>query len=136
MAYVIARPIKVHTNTLKVEREKFARVCVEVDLTEPSGRKWVNDHWDKVQYEDLYQIYTNCGCYGHLGRNFTLTTANHETKKPPHQQITAANHPLEIGTHQNQNIPNPVQPLLIHNSHNGKEMIASSTEKSTEKWIN
>jgi len=35
MASAIGRPIKVDTNTLKVERGKFARVCVEIDLTLP-----------------------------------------------------------------------------------------------------
>jgi hypothetical protein len=35
MASAIGRPIKVDTNTLKVERGKFARVCVKVDLTVP-----------------------------------------------------------------------------------------------------
>ena len=33
MASTIGHPIKGHTNTLKIEIVKFARVCVEVDLT-------------------------------------------------------------------------------------------------------
>lgn len=45
MASAIGRLIKVDTNTLKVERGKFARFCVEVDLTVPVvGKIWVNDH--------------------------------------------------------------------------------------------
>ncbi|MCH82243.1 hypothetical protein A2U01_0003044, partial [Trifolium medium] len=76
MASAIGRPIKVDTNTLKVERGKFARVCVEVDLTVPVvGKIWVNGHWYKVQYEGLHIICTSCGCYGHVGRNCT--------QKPP-----------------------------------------------------
>jgi len=83
MASAIGRPIKVDTNTLKVERGKFARVCVEVDLTVPVvGKIWVNGHWYKVQYEGLHLICTNCGCYGHLGRDCTTTNQH----KPPHQQ--------------------------------------------------
>lgn len=35
MASALGRPIKVDTNTLKIERGKFARVCVEIDLTLP-----------------------------------------------------------------------------------------------------
>ncbi|PNY14400.1 hypothetical protein L195_g011081 [Trifolium pratense] len=70
MASAIGRPIKVDINTLKVERGRFARVCVEVDLTVPVvGKIWVNGHWYKVQYEGLHLICTACGCYGHLGRN-------------------------------------------------------------------
>jgi len=49
MASAIGRPIKVDTNTLKVEIGKFARVCVEVDLTVPVvGKIWVNGHWYKI----------------------------------------------------------------------------------------
>jgi len=45
MASAIGRPIKVDTNTLKIERGKFARVCVEVDLTMlVVGKVWVNGH--------------------------------------------------------------------------------------------
>lgn len=92
MASAIGRPIKVDTNTLKVERGKFARVCVEVDLTMPVvGKIWVNGHWYKVQYEGLHLICTNCGCYGHIGRNCTTTTTTTDQHKPPLQQ-TAASH--------------------------------------------
>lgn len=62
MASALGRPIKVDTNTLKIERGKFARVCIETDLTMPVvGKIWVNGHWYKVQYEggpssDLHQL--------------------------------------------------------------------------------
>ncbi|CAJ2677327.1 unnamed protein product [Trifolium pratense] len=70
MASAIGRPIKVDKNTLNVERGRFARVCVEVDLTLPVvGKIWLNGHWYKVQYEGLHIICTSCGCYGHLSRN-------------------------------------------------------------------
>lgn len=35
LASAVGVPVKVDTNTLKVERGRFARVCVEVDLTKP-----------------------------------------------------------------------------------------------------
>jgi hypothetical protein len=86
MASAIGRPIKVDINTLKVERGKFARVCVEVELTEPVvGKIWVNGHWYKVQYEGLHLICTNCGCYGHLGRNCPIATSVPEGTKHVHQ---------------------------------------------------
>jgi len=45
MTSAIGRPVKVDINTLKVERGKFVRVCVEVDLTVPVvGKIWVNGH--------------------------------------------------------------------------------------------
>jgi len=72
MASAISRPIKVDNNTLKMECGRFARVCVEVDLTlSVVGKIWLNGHWYKVQYEGLHIICTTCGCYGHLYRDCT-----------------------------------------------------------------
>ena len=93
IASAIGQPIKVDTNTLKVERGKFARVCVEIDLTVPVvGKIWVNGHWYKVQYEGLCLICTNCGCYGHLGINCTTTTIIAGQNKSPYKQTAATNH--------------------------------------------
>ncbi|XP_024626752.1 uncharacterized protein [Medicago truncatula] len=84
IASTIGRPIKVDTNTLKVERGRFSRVCVEVDLTVPAvGKIWVNGHLYKVQHEGLHLICTNCGCYGHLSRNCPLDTTESKAAAPP-----------------------------------------------------
>lgn len=70
MASAVGRPIKVDRNTLKVERGRFARICIEVDLTQPVvGKVWLKGHWYKVEYEGLHLISAACGCYGHLARN-------------------------------------------------------------------
>lgn len=70
LASTVGRPIRVDTNTLKVERGRFARICVEIDLTKPVvGKVWLRGHWYKVQYEGLHLICAGCGCYGHLARN-------------------------------------------------------------------
>jgi hypothetical protein len=46
LASVVGTPVKVDTNTLKVERGRFARICVEIDLTLPVvGKVNVNGHW-------------------------------------------------------------------------------------------
>lgn len=57
---------KVDITMLRVERGKYARVCVEVDLTKPltsvvnlNGREY------KVEYEGLHLICFKCGRYGH-----------------------------------------------------------------------
>jgi hypothetical protein len=113
MASAIGRPIKVDSNTLKVERGRFARVCVEVDLTVPVvGKIWVNGHWYKVQYEGLHLICTNCGCYGHLGRNCPQTPTSSATTSPP----APRNHD---GTQQ---LPpkNSTQEPVINGASNGK----------------
>jgi len=102
MASALGRPIKVDINTLRVERGKLARVCVEIDLTVPVVRKiWVNGHWYKVQYEGLHLICTNCGCYGHLGRNCGT--------KPHIADPTQHNHHTTTGNNQSNN-PKPTQP--------------------------
>lgn len=42
MALAVGRPVKVDRNTLKVERGRFARICIEVDLTQPVvGKVWL-----------------------------------------------------------------------------------------------
>lgn len=70
MATVVGKPVKVDNNTLNVRRGRFARVCVEVDLTKPVvGKVWLKDFWYKVEYEGLHRICSSCGCYGHLGRD-------------------------------------------------------------------
>ena len=70
LAAMVGKPVKVDRNTLNIERGRFARICVEIDLTQPLiGKVWVNGHWCKVQYEGLHIICSSCGCYGHYTRN-------------------------------------------------------------------
>lgn len=70
LASAVGTPVRVDTNTLKVERGRFARICVEIDLNKPVvGKVWLNGYWYKVAYEGLHIICSNCGCYGHLTRN-------------------------------------------------------------------
>lgn len=70
LASVIGKPIRVDTNTLNVEWGRFARVCVEIDLTQPVvGKYCLDDHWYRVEYEGLHLICSKCGCCGHVTRN-------------------------------------------------------------------
>lgn len=70
LASAVGKPVRVDRNTLKVERGRFARICVEIDLSQPVvGKVWLNGYWYKVSYEGLHIICSNCGCYGRLGRN-------------------------------------------------------------------
>lgn len=62
----IGRTVKVDRTTLMAARGKFARACVEVDLTKPlksgymmRGRRWL------VQYEGLHNLCFICGRFGH-----------------------------------------------------------------------
>jgi hypothetical protein len=83
LASVVGTPIKVDNNTLKVERGRFARICVEIDLTLPVvGKVNVNGHWYKVQYEGLHIICGNCGCYGHHTRDCSKNSVQQTPTDP------------------------------------------------------
>lgn len=61
LATTVGTLVKVDSNTLKVERGRFARICVEIDLTKPVvGKVCINDDWYKVQYEGLHIICASC----------------------------------------------------------------------------
>lgn len=54
IAATVGKPVRVDTNTLKVERGRFTRICVVIDLTKPVvGIVCINGYWHKVQYEDV-----------------------------------------------------------------------------------
>jgi hypothetical protein len=62
----IGKTVKVDKNTLSLERGKYARLCVQVNLSQPllamftiKGRKY------NIEYEGLHMLCTICGRYGH-----------------------------------------------------------------------
>lgn len=63
----LGRPVKVDLTTLKFERARFARICVEVNLKKPlKGTMMVNGERYFVSYEGLDSVCSKCGMYGHL----------------------------------------------------------------------
>lgn len=58
----IGRTVKVDRNTLMTSRGKFARVCVEVDLTKPlrAGYK-IRGETHPLRYEGLHDLCFVCG---------------------------------------------------------------------------
>jgi len=134
MASALGRPIKVDTNTLKIERGKFAIVCVEIDLTMlVVGKIWVNGHWYKVQYEGLHLICTCCGCYGHLGRNCPTIPVKTNTAEPPPQTAgqSAAVNLQRDNSQMQQPGPTATKEHLIIDSQNGKAVTNFSQELSS-----
>lgn len=66
----LGKPIKVDPTTLNFERARFARVCVEVNLSKPiKGTVMINGDRYCVAYEGLSNICSGCGIYGHLIHN-------------------------------------------------------------------
>lgn len=67
IASCIGKPIKIDSNTAFATRGRFARVCVEVDLTKALvGQFWLNNRWHCVEYESLHNICFECGKFGHI----------------------------------------------------------------------
>lgn len=63
----LGKPVKVDLTTLNVERARFARVCVEVNLARPlKGTVMINGDRYYVAYEGLNNICSGCGMYGRL----------------------------------------------------------------------
>ncbi|CAI0451602.1 unnamed protein product [Linum tenue] len=63
---LIGRTIKLDYHTLKQERAKFARLAVEVDISKALvPRIWLDDEWQKVEYENLPEVCFHCGRIGH-----------------------------------------------------------------------
>ncbi|GLU21046.1 hypothetical protein SLE2022_372110 [Rubroshorea leprosula] len=71
LASKIGKPIKVDPTTLLATRGQFARVCVEVDLSQPLPSSVDLDLEDLpqslilVEYEGLHKICFHCGEFGH-----------------------------------------------------------------------
>ncbi|XP_015973162.1 uncharacterized protein LOC107496423 [Arachis duranensis] len=77
---LIGRTVKVDDNTAKMSRRKFARLCVEVDLTKPlMGRYMINGEDYQVEYEGIHQICFTCGRIDHDQNNCTMKKQQIET---------------------------------------------------------
>ncbi|CAN1132083.1 hypothetical protein LINPERHAP2_LOCUS6793 [Linum perenne] len=62
----IGRTIRLDLATSEGARARFARVCVEVDLTKPLlGKYMIEDMVFFIEYESLENICTSCGVYAH-----------------------------------------------------------------------
>ncbi|XP_061372079.1 uncharacterized protein LOC133314599 [Gastrolobium bilobum] len=58
--------IRLDTATTNLARGKFARICVEVDLTKPLKAEYlIEGRYKQVEYEGLHLICYSCGKYGH-----------------------------------------------------------------------
>lgn len=58
--------LKIDRLTSIYSREKFARICVEMDLSKPLvSHVVIRGHNIQLEYEGLHQICFDCGCYGH-----------------------------------------------------------------------
>lgn len=122
VARAIGNPIKVDRNTVKKDIGRFARIYVELDLTQAIvGKICIENFWYKIEYEGLHVICTKCGCYGHRSRECTATMPVEVTQKTPPQP-------------QEGNPPNPSQETAPP-SNGGGSPIASEKETSNSMDI-
>ncbi|GAU49481.1 hypothetical protein TSUD_286190 [Trifolium subterraneum] len=116
IASMVGNPIKVDLHTLKVARGRFARMCVEVDLTKPVvGRVGINGEWYHIQYEGLHIIFTQCGCYGHLMKDCAPPKKKNETAERVRndggivEPVQESNEPGQKTSKPGQNISEPTE---------------------------
>lgn len=119
MASTVGRPVKVDEHTLKVQRGRFARVCMEIDLNEPVvGKIFVKGRWYNIEYEGLHVICGKCGCYGHVTRNCTQVVPpvviEDIRKHSPAAAAVDANESTQQATNQPSN-PKPITDVINAN---------------------
>ncbi|CAN1824962.1 hypothetical protein LINPERHAP1_LOCUS30969 [Linum perenne] len=62
----IGKTVRVDLATTIGARGRYARVCVEVDVTKPLlGKYMIEDKELKIEYESLENMCYDCGFYGH-----------------------------------------------------------------------
>ncbi|XP_031091044.1 uncharacterized protein LOC115996040 [Ipomoea triloba] len=62
----VGKPLKLDRTTVGVERGRFARAAVEIDLDKPLvTHVWVRNKLRAVEYEGLHVVCFNCGTVGH-----------------------------------------------------------------------
>lgn len=71
----ISHSIKVDTTTIQVSRDKYAQICVEMNLAKlllAKFRLQIRIRW--LEYEGLHMAYFHCGYYGHRLDEYGNTT--------------------------------------------------------------
>ncbi|KAI5342128.1 hypothetical protein L3X38_010003 [Prunus dulcis] len=70
---MLGKLLKIDSLTTAQNRGKFARLCVELDLTKPlEAFVQINQNWYNIEYEGLPDICYHCGRYGHKRENCEL----------------------------------------------------------------
>lgn len=63
---VLGRVIQIDKHTAESLRGRFARICIEIDLTKPlKPYMYINERLQHIEYEGLHLVCFQCGSYGH-----------------------------------------------------------------------
>ncbi|CAL2259569.1 unnamed protein product [Prunus armeniaca] len=77
---LLGKLLKIDSLTIAQNRGKFARLCVELDLTKPlDAFIQINQNWYNIEYEGLPDICYLCGRYGHKREKCELNVKDAET---------------------------------------------------------
>ncbi|XP_015953884.2 uncharacterized protein LOC107478264 [Arachis duranensis] len=77
----IGKTLKVALNTANQARGKFARLCVELDLSKLLDAKYlVNGVTYHIEYEGLHMICFSCGMFGHISDGCMSKTMEREER--------------------------------------------------------
>ncbi|CAN1272550.1 hypothetical protein LINPERPRIM_LOCUS14613 [Linum perenne] len=88
----IGRTIRLDLATAEGARARYARVCVEIDLTKPLlGKYMVDDRTLYIEYESLDNICFSCGLYGHKDGECPLKASS--TMVPPSTSVPVVPEP-------------------------------------------
>lgn len=62
----IGKTLRVDNNTLLHQRGKYARLCVDLDLTQPVLALFeIKERYYDIEYEGLHLLCLTCGHFGH-----------------------------------------------------------------------
>lgn len=113
----VGTPLKLDRTTAGVERGKFARAAVELDLSKPLvSMVWIQNRLQRVEYEALHVVCFNCGSVGHREKD----CASHARSEPTetHDRNTHSN-TMETDSGVEQNSHDP--PIHVKEG-NGKQL--------------
>ncbi|XP_020208447.1 uncharacterized protein LOC109793394 [Cajanus cajan] len=117
LASAIGKPLRVDNTTINMFRGYFARVCVEIDLSQPVvGKFSLNGKWHNVEYEGLHMLCSTCGCYGHITQNFHTKT--HPAMKESQVVVLPHDHGKET-LHESMSRVTPIseqENIMLHES--------------------
>ncbi|XP_048491336.1 uncharacterized protein LOC125492674 [Beta vulgaris subsp. vulgaris] len=66
IASKLGKPIRVDYATNHLTRARYARICIEINLSKPITSKiWIGNQWQVILYENLHSLCFVCGRIGH-----------------------------------------------------------------------
>ncbi|CAN1797710.1 hypothetical protein LINPERHAP1_LOCUS21390 [Linum perenne] len=85
----IGKTVMLDLATTEGARARYARVCVEVDISKPLlGKYMIENRTFLMEYESLENICTSCGFYGHKSAECTPAPAPASVETPKENPMT------------------------------------------------